>query len=75
MDRIDWIITGIVSSIMITCFCLGTQWSYFCAGICATCIFVVNIGRLAQLAETKRQHDEWGNFIEKLDTNTPVSAE
>ena len=72
MDRIDWFITGIVASIMIVCFFLGTQWSYFCAGICATCIFIVNIGRLAQLAERKNQKQQWDGFIDGLDTKTSM---
>ena len=75
MDKIDWFITGIVAAIMIVCFLLGTQWAYFCAGICATCIFIVNIGRLAQLSERKGKRQQWESFLDSLDNKTTMSAE
>ena len=74
MDKIDLIITGIIVAVMIVCFCLGTQWSYFCAGICATCIFIVNIGRIAHISGQKQQDKQWEKFMDSLDTTHPVAV-
>lgn len=68
MDKIDWIITVVVASIMLFCFWLGGPWAYFFAGVCATCLFFVNIGRLAYLYESKHRKEQWEEFIDSMAT-------
>jgi hypothetical protein len=70
MDKVDWIITGIISAIMIFCFFLGSRWSFFCAGICATCLFIVNIGRFAHMAEMRSREKQWEKFMDNLESET-----
>jgi hypothetical protein len=74
MQKVDLLITGILVSVMLYCFYLGSQWSYFGAGICATCTVFVNLGSLAYQSATKRQKEEWQHFVSNMDEEVDVKS-